>query len=120
MSPHPGPLAPLFSPLLTTFISVMSLLRKRKNIDIKEYSHEGMFIPNILLALSQTPRFDGPPSETSTTVKVEKDCSRPYQCEYCGKSSPPQSSLSNVHIQFIICYIITPAPTILLVYLSDL
>ena len=30
-------------------------MRTRKNVDIKEYSHGGKFIPNILLALAQTP-----------------------------------------------------------------
>ncbi|KAL5261008.1 hypothetical protein ACHWQZ_G006905 [Mnemiopsis leidyi] len=45
----------------------LSLLKTRKNVDLKEYSHEGTFIPNVLLALSQTPilspeQGDKPPS----------------------------------------------------------
>lgn len=64
-------------------------------MNIKEYSHEGTFIPNVLLALSQTPIIStknrtlataaAPTKPVTKPTKPKSECSRPYVCEYCGK-----------------------------------
>lgn len=93
-------------------VQALSLLKTRKNVDLKEYSREGTFIPNVLLALSQTPilspeHSDKPPTvrpapypsarpvphptartapqHSSKPTKPKSEASRPYVCEYCGK-----------------------------------
>lgn len=55
--------------LNTLLISALSLLKTRKNVDLKEYSHEGTFIPNVLLALSQTPILSPEQSDKPPTVR---------------------------------------------------
>ena len=55
--------------LNTLPISALSLLKTRKNVDLKEYSHEGTFIPNVLLALSQTPILSPEQNDKPPTVR---------------------------------------------------